>query len=120
MSEREGGFTLIELLVVLIIIAVLLAIAIPAYLGFKDRAQKRAAQANVRISVPTAEAYAQDNNGSYLGLTTAELIAIDAATVATVSGTAPTATNFCIQSTVGAHTYNFTRSANVVATGACA
>ena len=53
MSEREGGFTLIELLVVLIIIAVLLAIAIPAYLGFKDRAQKRAAQSNVRIAIPT-------------------------------------------------------------------
>ena len=119
-GNREGGFTLIELLVVLIIIAVLLAIAIPSYLGFKDRAEKRAAQSNVRESVPTAEAYGQDNNGSYVGLNTAALLAIDPAAKATVSGAAPTATNFCLQSTVGSHTYNFTRSANVVASGACA
>ena len=119
-GNREGGSTLIELLVVLIIIAVLLAIAIPSYLGLKDHAEKRAAQSNVRESVPTAEAYGQDNNGSYVGLNTAAILAIDPASKATVAGAAPTANNFCIQSTVGAHTYNFTRSANVVASGACA
>ena len=83
LSEREGGFTLIELLVVLIIIAVLLAIAIPAYLGFKDRAQKRAAQSNVRIAIPSAEAYAQDNDGT---ATDADL---DATTTATRAWTSP-------------------------------
>ena len=130
-SEREGGFTLIELLVVLIIIAVLLAIAIPAYLGFKDRAQKRAAQSNVRAAVPSAEAYAQDNDGTasdadanaatsgYQGLDTAALLAIDPAAKATVAGAAPTVSNFCVQSTVGAHTYRFVRSANEVVSGAC-
>src|SRR3954466_2353316 len=65
--QREEGFTLIELLVVIVIIGILLAIAVPSYLGFKDRANDKTAQSNVRAAFPAAEAYYSDN-GNYASM----------------------------------------------------
>ena len=47
----EQGFTVLELMVVVLIIAILLAIAIPTYLGSRTRAQDKAAQSKVRTAL---------------------------------------------------------------------
>src|SRR3989454_1211442 len=54
LHNDEDGFTLIELMVVVLIIAILIAIAIPTFLGAKDRAHHRSAQSNLRNGL-TAE-----------------------------------------------------------------
>jgi type IV pilus assembly protein PilA len=56
----DGGFTLIELMVVVLIIAVLLAIAIPTFLGARNRANDRAVESNVRNAFSAVRVYYTD------------------------------------------------------------
>jgi len=55
------GFTLIELMVVVMIIAVLIAIAIPSFLGFRKSAQDRSAQSELRNVLLAEKAYWLEN-----------------------------------------------------------
>jgi type IV pilus assembly protein PilA len=54
LDREDEGFTLIELMVVLLIIAILLAIAIPTFLGARNTANARSTQENLRNAL-TAE-----------------------------------------------------------------
>src|SRR5256714_14246146 len=57
----EEGFTLIELMVVVLIIAILIAIAIPTFLGARSRAQDKQAQSNLRNALTAEKTFYTDS-----------------------------------------------------------
>jgi type IV pilus assembly protein PilA len=70
-EAAEAGFTLIELMVVLLIIAILLAIAIPTFLGVTSSANDRAAQSNLTNGLTEAASQYQANAQTYAGVSAA-------------------------------------------------
>jgi len=107
----DEGFTLIELLVVIIIIAILLAIAVPSYLGFRSRAYDASAKANIRAAIPSAEAYYADN-ASYTGLDLTALKSIDQGVSATIEVKIyNSGTGYCLADSNGTAKYYVQRGA---------
>jgi type IV pilus assembly protein PilA len=98
LDQSDEGFTLIELLVVVIIIGILAAIAIPAFLNQRERARRAAVQSDLRNVAIQAETYFTDNN-TYDGFEADALFTgyaeSDGVTLTAAAGDT-TATSFCI------------------------
>jgi prepilin-type N-terminal cleavage/methylation domain-containing protein len=111
-KASQEGFTLVELLIVMIVIGILMMVAVPAYLGFRLRAEKATAQSNVSSAITAAAMYFGDSNpatggnGSYTGLTKAKLQG-ESRGVSNHVLAGATGPKYCIQDTEGSATYYY-------------
>jgi len=121
--QDEKGFTLIELLVVILIIGILAAIALPAFLGQRSRAQDTEAKSAVREAQTAMETYYTDNQ-TYVGADQAAIRDIEASLSsgagATITPSGQSATGYVLEAeSKTANKFKITKNTDGTVTRTC-
>jgi type IV pilus assembly protein PilA len=112
-KKKAEGFTLIELLVVVVIIGVLVAIAVPVYLNYRQGAADKSAQSDVRGGISAIEQFYTNNSNTYpdkfLSQTSSPVTITSATTTGVTTGlitmSDKTTMTYIPNATTGATTY---------------
>ena len=117
-ESTDEGFTLIELMVVILIIAILLAVAVPTFLGARSRTQDRAAQANLSHALTAAKSGYIDTSNYTDADSLASMDSLETA-LSFVTGTPTPGTNQISVSTAGDANKQTLLMADLSSTGTC-
>jgi type IV pilus assembly protein PilA len=121
-TAGEGGFTLIELLVVMLILGILAAIALMAFLNQQNKATDSQAKTNARTLQTAMEACGADNRGVYTNCGITALRAIESAipqTGGSVSASPGANTWSVTANSTSGNSFTIERTSNGATTRSC-